>query len=103
MRIIRRSLIFCGIMMMFASAGFAGEGPEILTFPASKGDVDFTHWQHQVNLKDDCSMCHPNDPGKIPDMGRDWAHRVCQGCHIKTAVGAKKGPTLCYGCHNKQQ
>lgn len=103
MRAVRGSFVLGVIVMMFASVGFAGEGPEILTLPASKGAVDFTHWQHQVNLNDDCSKCHPDDPGKISAMGRDWAHQICQGCHIKTAVGAKKGPTLCFGCHNKPQ
>jgi len=101
MKVIRSGLVIGVLVMMFASVGSAGEGPEMITLPASKGNVDFTHWQHQVTLADDCSKCHPGDPGKISELGRDWAHQTCLGCHLKAATASVKGPTLCYGCHNK--
>ncbi|MDD2541464.1 MAG: cytochrome c3 family protein [Desulfuromonadaceae bacterium] len=101
MKVIKGSFMLGVLVLLFSSVCFAGEGPEIIILHASKGDVDFTHWQHQTDLGDDCSKCHADEPGKITELGRDWAHNTCLGCHLKAPIGSKKGPTLCFGCHNK--
>lgn len=48
----------------------------------------------------DCKKCHENSPGKIKELGKDWAHKTCKGCHTEGFNG-KKGPTACTGCHKK--
>lgn len=69
---------------------------DIISLPASFGNVSFTHKKHQDQLKD-CSKCHEKGPGRIPELGKDWAHKTCKGCHTEM----KKGPTSCTDCHKK--
>lgn len=78
----------------FAGAAFAS--PEVIELPASMGKVTFHHKQHQERLKD-CKKCHENGPGKIPGIGKDWAHKTCKGCHAEM----KQGPVSCKECHKK--
>lgn len=59
-----------------------------------KRGVEFPHKFHQETLKD-CKKCHEKDPpGKIEGFGRDWAHKVCRGCH-----SSRKPITGCQDCH----
>lgn len=79
----------------FAGAAFAS--PEVIELPASMGKVTFNHKQHQERLKD-CTKCHASATGgKIAELGKDWAHKTCKGCHAEM----KKGPTSCKECHKK--
>jgi cytochrome c553 len=86
------------VISMFALAAFAGTAlaADVIELPASKGNVSFPHKQHQDMLKD-CSKCHAKGPGKIDDLGKEWAHKTCKGCHTEM----KKGPTSCGDCHKK--
>jgi len=68
---------------------------ELLRLPASEGEVRFPHKKHQGMLKD-CIICHENGPGRIENLGKEWAHATCKGCHLK----ARKGPVECIGCHS---
>jgi predicted CXXCH cytochrome family protein len=70
-------------------------GAERVQLPASQGTVNFPHRKHQEMLHD-CSNCHASAPGKIPGLGKDWAHSTCRGCHNETA----KAPVQCSGCHS---
>lgn len=72
-----------------------GVGAERVQLPASQGTINFPHRKHQEMLKD-CSNCHANSPGKIPVLGKAWAHETCRGCHNETA----KAPVQCSGCHD---
>jgi DNA polymerase III alpha subunit (gram-positive type) len=85
---------YCVIFIFVLS--FLGESyaAEVIQLPASKGNVNFPHKAHVYILKD-CKKCHENTPGKIKDLGKDWAHKTCKGCHTKM----NKGPTYCKGCH----
>jgi len=69
---------------------------DVISLPASMGKVSFPHKMHQELLKD-CSKCHEKGPGKIKELGKDWAHKTCKGCHTEM----KKGPTSCTDCHKK--
>ncbi len=80
----------------FAGAAFAA-GPENMDLPASLGKVAFPHAKHQELVKQDCKKCHAKGPGKIAELGKDWAHKTCKGCHSE----AKKGPVGCKDCHKK--
>ncbi len=89
------------VVAMFAVTAFAGvsfaAGPESIDLPASMGKVTFPHKKHQELLKQDCKKCHEKAPGKIAELGKDWAHKTCKGCHTEM----KKGPTSCKDCHKK--
>jgi cytochrome c553 len=77
----------------FAAAAFAAD---VIELPASMGKVSFNHKKHQEELKD-CKKCHEKGPGKIAELGKEWAHKTCKGCHAEM----KKGPTSCKECHKK--
>ncbi len=80
----------------FAGAAFAA-GPATMDLPASLGKVAFPHAKHQELVKQDCTKCHAKGPGKIAELGKDWAHKTCKGCHTEM----KKGPVGCKDCHKK--
>ncbi|MDA8429884.1 MAG: cytochrome c3 family protein [Geobacteraceae bacterium] len=80
-------------LVAFAGSAFAAD---VITLPASKGNITFPHKMHQELLKD-CKKCHAKGPGKIADLGKDWAHKTCKGCHAEMG----KGPTKCNDCHKK--
>jgi predicted CXXCH cytochrome family protein len=101
MKIIQTSFALCAVVVSFAAVVIAGEGSEMLNLPAEKGVIAFPHWKHQSLVKDDCSKCHSDDPGKIKELDMDWGHKVCRGCHINETVEDKKGPVICFGCHTK--
>jgi Cytochrome c7 and related cytochrome c len=86
------------VIALFALAAFAGTAfaADVIELPASKGNVSFPHKKHQEMLKD-CKKCHEKGPGKIADLGKEWAHKTCKGCH--TEMG--KGPKACNDCHKK--
>ncbi|MBL0224832.1 MAG: cytochrome C [Geobacteraceae bacterium] len=66
-----------------------------------KRGVVFNHLGHQTEKVGLCSACHvetEGTPGKIPGLGKDWAHRTCIECHDIF----EKGPTKCDGCHTKK-
>ena len=74
----------------------AARAADVVELPASMGKVTFPHKMHQLMLKD-CTKCHEKGPGKIADLGKEWAHKTCKGCHA--ALG--KGPVACKDCHKK--
>ena len=89
------------VVVLFALVAFAGTalavGPETISLPAKNGNVSFTHKKHQELVKQECKKCHAQAPGKIKELGKDWAHKTCKGCHEE----AKKGPVKCGECHKK--
>lgn len=87
------------IVALFAVAAFAGTAfaADVIELPASMGKVTFPHKKHQEMLKD-CTKCHGSAAvGKIPELGKDWAHKTCKGCHTEM----KQGPQGCKDCHKK--
>ena len=86
------------VIALFALAAFAGTAfaSDVIDLPASMGKVSFPHKKHQEMLKD-CSKCHVKGPGKIAELGKDWAHKTCKGCHQEKNMG----PTKCGDCHKK--
>lgn len=92
-------LMYLLLLMMLASStcAYAAEAiPDVITFPANKGDVVFSHTKH-VKGQGNCKTCHDRKGGKIKGLGREWAHKVCRGCHEAIMVG----PVKCQGCHAK--
>jgi hypothetical protein len=86
------------IVTLLALVAFAGTAcaEDVITLPASMGKVEFPHKKHQEMLKD-CIKCHEKGPGKIAELGREWAHKTCRGCH----TDMKRGPVSCKDCHKK--
>ena len=72
------------------------KGRATIQLPAKNGAVTFSHKEHQELLKG-CKKCHATPKGKIDELGKDWAHKTCKGCH----VDMKKGPVKCAECHKK--
>jgi cytochrome c553 len=79
------------IMAISVSSTLAAE---VLRLPAAEGEVKFPHKTHQ-GIFEDCINCHEKGPGKIDNLGKEWAHTTCKGCHLEL----KKGPVECTGCH----
>ena len=87
------------VVAMLAVTAFAGASfaADVIELPASMGKVSFPHKKHIEQLKE-CTKCHANSTGgKIAELGKDWAHKTCKGCHAEM----KKGPTSCKECHKK--
>jgi predicted CXXCH cytochrome family protein len=76
------------LVVAFAGTAFAADVIEM------KRGVKFNHKAHQTTVGD-CKKCHEKGPGKIEGFGKDFAHKVCKGCH----ADMKKGPTACKECH----
>lgn len=81
------------LVSVFTIPCHAMEPPKIIKF---KNNVVYDHEGH----KGDCISCHDTLDGsqKIAGFGKEWAHKVCIGCH--NSVG--NGPTSCNDCHKKQ-
>lgn len=65
-----------------------------------KKGVAFNHLGHMTDKVGLCSACHvetEGTPGKIPGLGKEWAHKTCVECHDIF----EKGPVKCDGCHKK--
>jgi predicted CXXCH cytochrome family protein len=84
------------VFLICASVTGTALAADVVELPASKGTVTFPHKKHQEMLKD-CIKCHEKGPGKIAELGKDWAHKVCRGCHTEM----KRGPVICTDCHKK--
>lgn len=89
--------ILAACALSLFSAGLAlGADNTVVTLPAKNGNVTFPHKKHQDMMA--CTTCHENEKGgKIPSLGKDWAHKTCKGCH----ADKNKGPTKCSECHVK--
>ena len=86
------------VLVMLSLIYFTGtacaEG--VIELPAARHNVMFPHKKHQKMIRN-CRKCHEKSPGVIEDMGKEWAHKTCRGCH----EDGGKGPTICTGCHKK--
>jgi len=89
--------IISALALVFFTASFA-LAADVMTFPATMGNVTFPHKMHQELLKN-CKVCHATKPGKIEGFGKDVAHKLCINCHKTESNG--KGPTTCKACHKK--
>ncbi len=85
------------IAIALPARSFASDIKDVIVLPAAMGDITFLHKKHQVKLNG-CKDCHTNDTGKITELGIDWGHRICRGCHISMKIGL----TECIDCHKKK-
>ncbi len=83
-----KSVIALFALAVFAGTAFAADVMEL------KRGVTFPHTMHKKILKG-CRSCHDQEPGRIEGFGKEWAHKVCKGCHVVEQAG----PTLCKDCH----
>ncbi|WP_129125049.1 cytochrome c7 [Geomonas oryzae] len=93
-----RRVVAAAVLSLFC-AGFAFAADEaVVVLPAKNGNVTFPHKQHKDMPEMKCTNCHETDKGgKIADLGKDWAHKTCKGCHTEKG----KGPAKCNECHKK--
>lgn len=91
--------VIAAVAMSLFCAGFAAAADQtVVELPAKNGNVSFPHKKHQDMKEMKCTNCHETEQGgKIANLGKDWAHKTCKGCH--TEKGA--GPTKCNECHKK--
>jgi predicted CXXCH cytochrome family protein len=85
----------------FGGVTFTSELKDRMEFPAKNGDVIFYHNNHVNEVRGECKLCHEATPGKIPGFGKEYAHKVCIGCH-EPHDGRPEGPTKCDGCHKNK-
>jgi len=74
-----------------------------IVFPASKGNVHFSHDFHVMVLKnEECIPCHKTNTPSAKDTKSRFdqrvAHYFCRGCHLDKG----RGPTECHGCHENK-
>ena len=90
----KKAIITKIALVSFAGSAFAAD---IIELPALNGKVTFPHKKHIEMLKE-CTKCHAGATGgKITELGKEWAHKTCKGCHGEM----KKGPQGCKECHKK--
>lgn len=82
------------VLLPAAYVSAAIEPPDNMTFPARPGAVSFSHKKH-VQATSNCKTCHDRKGGKIKGLGKEWAHKVCRGCHEAIMMG----PVICGECH----
>lgn len=112
---------------LLATNLFAHHGPVTVTIKAAakkQGPVVFSHGKHAATLVKSCDTCHHTQKGlkteegtkvvacttchldpknaTVPGMremslAKNPFHVRCISCHKE----AKKGPTICTGCHKK--
>jgi len=83
------------VLLLIAANAYASDIIQL------KNGVVFNHISHQSEKVGLCSACHveiEGTPGKIPGLGKEWAHKTCVECHDIFEVG----PTKCNGCHIKK-
>lgn len=90
----RNLLLVVSSLLLYCSTAAAAGPPDELVFPARQGAVTFNHKEH-VKGNIGCKTCHDRKGGKIKGLGKEWAHKVCKGCHEAIMVG----PVVCDGCH----
>lgn len=83
-----KKIVFTLFFVSFTGSAFGGDVIEM------KQGVKFKHKNHQLIIGD-CKKCHTKGPGKIENFGREYAHKICKGCHLIM----KKGPVECKKCH----
>ena len=110
-------------LAFYGLAVAGGQGPETIVLPSKKGNVTFSHWKHQTELKIPCAECHhgpghseykpgmkiqkcetchnANMPNKKLNKPMKAFHTNCKGCHKKMAAKHPNAPTKCNGCHKK--
>ena len=74
----------------------APKAPEVVIYPASMGQVTFSHGTHAARSA--CGKCHTTDPPQKIAIDKESAHALCKGCH---QVSGGNAPTACTGCHKK--
>lgn len=93
----KRIIAAAALSLFCTGLAFAADDA-VVVLPAKNGNVTFPHKQHQDMKEMACTKCHETEKGgKIADLGKDWAHKTCKGCH--TEMG--KGPIKCNECHKK--
>ena len=94
-----KSMIASVALTLFCAGLAVAADETVVTLPAKNGDVTFPHKKHKDMKEMKCTNCHETDKGgKIADLGKDWAHKTCKGCHEEK----KMGPTKCNECHKKK-
>ena len=93
-----KALVSAAMLAAFAGGAGAAELVDRMVFPAENGNVVYYHNNHVNEVKGDCTICHEKAPGRIAGFGKDFAHKLCIGCHVPRD-GYPEGPTTCDGCH----
>lgn len=93
-----KKIIAAVALSIFCSGLAVAADEAVVVLPAKNGNVTFPHKKHKDMKELKCTNCHETDKGgKIADLGKDWAHKTCTGCHKEKG----KGPTKCTECHKK--
>ncbi len=117
----KKIIILLVALMMFCAFAFAHQdtaghqnkgAKEIKLNGGSKGEIPFTHFNHQERLGD-CNICHslfPHSPGAIEEYKQKGdlekkhvMNKLCIKCHkAEKKAGKAYGPVTCSKCHVKK-
>ena len=89
MRVIILAVLLAGLT---GSAGAA----DVVTLNASNGNVTFNHKAHQGRVP--CAACHKDATPTRLHLRKNFAHRLCRGCH---EIRRGNAPVKCDACHHK--
>lgn len=93
-----KRIIAAFALTLFCAGLAVAADQAVVVLPAKNGNVTFPHQKHKDMKEITCTACHETEKGgKIADLGKDWAHKTCKGCHTDKG----KGPTKCNECHKK--
>ena len=93
----KRIIAITAAVLFCTGLALAEEPKKTMELPAKSGNVTFEHQKH-IDMKQTCTPCHATEAGgKIEGFGKEMAHDICKGCHVK----GNAGPTKCAECHHK--
>lgn len=92
-----KKLVAIALLCAFLTGIAYANAPEKVVIKARKGNITFTHKQHEENgLLTDCTVCHDKDRGfKLGKQGMATGHSMCRKCHAENQAG----PRDCDECH----
>lgn len=83
------------VMLMGCIAGSASAA-DVVTIKTTNGSITFNHKAHQGRLE--CKVCHKDATPTKLHLQKDFAHRLCRGCH---EIRRGNAPVKCDACHRK--
>jgi hypothetical protein len=82
--------------MLIAGMAGSAEAADVVTIDATNGSITFNHKAHQGRVP--CTACHKDASPTRLHLQKDFAHRLCRGCH---EIRRGSAPVKCDACHRK--
>ncbi len=93
--------------VLFVTTTAFANVPPVIMIETTKGDVRFSHLNHQILAQGECGQCHHEGAGvhrcihchdgEHVRHAREVLHQMCKGCH--NAHETSETPQSCESCH----